>query len=92
MVRICTLINRRVADSIKWAWTDDSISLIEAAEIDGFKSRNLVSCLGDRFVKILGKAAPKKIAISDEVEALRRGKETSSVYLCAHPIQFRVNN
>lgn len=81
MVRICTLINRRIANSINWAWTDDEISLVEAAEIDGFKSKNLISCLGDRFSKLLGNVAPEKIPLKDEVEALRNGKERTIWFL-----------
>ena len=74
MVRICTLVNRRLAEEINFAWTDDSISLVEAAEIDGFKSRNLVGCLVDRLAKLLTGKQPKKMGVSDEPEMLRRAQ------------------
>lgn len=74
-VRICTLINREIARRINFAFSDDSISLVEAAEIDGYKSRNLVSCLFKRFEKMIGADSPSKIGISDEYELLKRNAE-----------------
>lgn len=81
MVRICTFINRNLARELKIAITDDKITLIEAAELDGFKSRNLISCLTDRFSKILGCATPEKIKGKNEVELLRRIKKTRIMIL-----------
>jgi hypothetical protein len=54
MIRICSYTNRKLAETIKLALTDDKITLVETAEIEGFKSRNIVSCLLDRFNRILG--------------------------------------
>jgi hypothetical protein len=48
MVRICALVNRRLALTLNIALTDDQMTLIETAELEGYKSRNLVGCLVDR--------------------------------------------
>jgi hypothetical protein len=72
MVRICALVNRRIGADIDWAFGDDAITLVESAEIDGFKSRNLVSALADRFKKLIPKANPEKMHASNEIELLKR--------------------
>lgn len=72
MIRICALINREIAKTIGFAITDDSITLVESAELNGFKSRNIVGCLLDRFDEILGKNNPKKQTIKNEIEILKR--------------------
>jgi hypothetical protein len=61
MVRICALINRKLASQLRIALTDDNMTLVETAELEGYKSRNLVSCLLDRFDRILGDMQPKKL-------------------------------
>ena len=39
MSRICTIINRHLAADLRIALTDDSIALVEAAELDGYSTR-----------------------------------------------------
>lgn len=75
MTRIATIINRHLARELRIALTDDSISLIEAAELDGYKSRNLVSCLTERFQKTLPKINVEKKGISNELEMLKRSSD-----------------
>lgn len=72
MVRLCALINRELAQTLKLALTDDSITLVENAELEGYKSRNLVGCLLDRFQSILDKGTPTKQTIKDEIAILKR--------------------
>lgn len=72
MVRICILVNRRLAADLGLALTDDKITLVEAAEISGFKSRNLVGALTARFKKLLGRLTPEQSKAGDEVELLKR--------------------
>jgi hypothetical protein len=74
MIRICALINRELALLIGIALTDDSITLVESAELSGYKSKNLVGCLLSRFEKILDKGTPKKDKIIDEISTLKRIK------------------
>lgn len=75
MVRICGIVNRALALRLHVALTDDEISLVECAEIEGYKSRNLVGCLIDRFSKLLGKFQPEKLQSKDEVELLKRAND-----------------
>lgn len=75
MVRICGIVNRELAIRLNIALTDDEITLIECAEIEGYRSRNLVGCLIDRFKKTLGKYSPEKLKIQDEVQLLKRANE-----------------
>ena len=73
MVRICTIINRNIGAHLKFALDDDAISLVESSEIDGFKSRNIMSALCERFIKLLPKRLDhKKLPISNEIELLKR--------------------
>jgi hypothetical protein len=74
MVRICALVNRQLALSIGLALTDDSITLVESAELEGYKSRNLVGCLLDRLQGLLDKRAPAKLLAKDEIQLLKRVK------------------
>lgn len=46
--KICTRINLELGATLKAGFSDDSILLIESAEIAGFRSRNIVSALFDR--------------------------------------------
>lgn len=75
MIRICALVNRHLALQLNVALTDDTITLVETAELEGYKTRNLVGCLLDRMEKILGKAQPRKLHTTDEIQLLKRMKE-----------------
>ncbi len=55
MIRICALVNRQLAARLNIALTDDEITLIETAELEGYRSRNLVGCLLDRLQTLLEK-------------------------------------
>lgn len=72
MVRLCSIINRHLARTFDFASNDDEISLVEMAEIEGFKSKNLVSCLTDRLFALLKRGEIKKIGVKDETETLKR--------------------
>jgi hypothetical protein len=70
--RICAMINRRIGSMIDIAVTDDKITLVESAEIDGFRRRNLVSTLFDRMTKLIPAAEAKKLHAQNEIELLKR--------------------
>ncbi|MBP6120559.1 MAG: hypothetical protein KBF40_08345 [Giesbergeria sp.] len=72
MIRICALINREIAKKINFAITDDHITLIESAEIEGYKEKNIVSCLTSRFEKLIDKLGTKKEEIRNHIEILKR--------------------
>ncbi|MEM7250878.1 MAG: hypothetical protein AAF493_05625 [Pseudomonadota bacterium] len=52
--RICMLINKHIGSQINMALNDDSMLLVETAELAGFKQRNLISALVDRLGGKLG--------------------------------------
>jgi hypothetical protein len=70
--RICTAVARRLGASIGLAVDDDRISLVEAAELAGFKSRNLVGLIVDRLKGRLGKIELAKLDIQDNKALLSR--------------------
>ena len=66
------MINRRIGSMINIAVTDDKITLVESAEIDGFRRRNIVSTLFDRMTKLIPAAEAKKLHAKNEIELLKR--------------------
>lgn len=73
MVRICSLINRHLAVEIGFALNDDEITLVETAEIEGFKRRNIIGCLVDRFQGLIGNGRTiSKLRTKDELSMLKR--------------------
>jgi len=74
MIRVCAIANRRIASELDVALTDDSMTLVETAELEGFKQRNLVSSLTVRLTKLFDKMTPKPNKASNEVELLKRAK------------------
>ena len=72
MVRICAVINRKIGSSLKFALTDDQISLVESSEIDGFKQRNILSALSERLTKLLPAIERNKVSNANEIEILKR--------------------
>jgi hypothetical protein len=91
MIRLCALINREIAKQINFALTDDQITLVESAELDGFKSKNLVGCLISRFDKILGKGSNKKQNVIDHLEILKR-IETPQVWILIDDLDATFQN
>jgi hypothetical protein len=47
--RICSRINFELGAELKIALTDDQITLVESAELAGFRGRNIIGTLLDRF-------------------------------------------
>lgn len=72
MIRICALVNRELAVRLKLGVDDDRLTLIETAELEGYKSRNLVGCLVDRLQGLIPKGLPTKVPIKEEIEMLKR--------------------
>ena len=85
MSRICTLINRELAKKINFALTDNEITLVETAELDGFKQKNIIGALLDRFSLKLNKGsvelAPEKQRIQNEIETLKRQKDFKAIII-----------
>jgi hypothetical protein len=75
LVRICALVNRQLAMGIGLAVTDDEITLVETAELEGYKSRNLIGCLVERLQGIIDKRGLTKLKVNDEIQLLKRVKD-----------------
>ena len=76
MIRLCALVNRELALRLKLALTDDRITLIETAELEGYKARNIVGCLLDRMQSLLENGrGTKKLPAKNEIELLKRVKD-----------------
>lgn len=72
-IRICALINRKIGSEIGIAINDDDITLVESAEIEGFKRRNIVSSLTERLTNLLpANLRAEKLQATNEIELLKR--------------------
>lgn len=89
--RICTRINYEIGSSIHFAYSDDTINVVEKAELAGFKSRNIVRCLADR---IKYKLELKPVTTGEEKALLKRltNIEKSSVWLFIDDIDATFTN
>ncbi|WP_421301609.1 P-loop ATPase, Sll1717 family [Aeromonas veronii] len=92
--RICAIINRHLGASIGIALSDDKITLVESAELSGFKSRNLVGLLVDRLKGKLGSVDLQKISCADDKALLSRvsKSENFKVVLLVDDIDATFNN
>lgn len=72
IIRLCAVVNRELAKKINFAYRDDEISLVESTEVQGFKERNLISCLLERFKNILGKFQLEPTTNINHPEILKR--------------------
>ncbi len=81
MVKLCALANRHLATRLKMALTEDQITLVEASELEGFRSRNLVGCLVDRLGGLLSKGGVKTRPAADEVALFQRVKKARLWFL-----------
>lgn len=83
--RICTQVNRELGAALRVGFSDDSIMLIEAAELAGFRNRNLVSALFDRLkIKGLGAEIDRaRLEVADAQAVLERvlRKEGTRVWI-----------
>jgi hypothetical protein len=81
MVRICAIINRRIGAQLSIALTDDQIAMVESAELDGFKNRNILSALTERLTKLLPSIQKTKEQIPNEIEILKRFSDKTVWFL-----------
>lgn len=80
--RICAVINRNLGAQVGFAFTDDSIALVENAELAGLKSRNLVGALLDRLKGKIGPAELQKLQIVDNKALLGRALVPDRTRIC----------
>lgn len=79
---LCTRIAIEIGRNIKLAVSDDSIMIVEMSELLGFKGRNIVTALCDRYTQVLPKLVAEKKCPENATELLKRysNKENISVW------------
>lgn len=76
---ICQRINIEIGKKINLALDDTSISMVESAELSGFKSKNLFSALIDRLaLKIPMLPEKKEVIQASAIPLLRRYQESKN--------------
>jgi len=80
--RICSIVNRNIGAKIGFAISDDSIALVETAELSGFKSRNIIGALTDRLRGKIGPIELHKLASGDNKALLGRTLTSDRARVC----------
>lgn len=69
---LCSRIAIEIGRSIKLAVSDDATTLVEMAELLGFKGRNIVSALCDRYTQLVPQLVAEKKCSANTAELLKR--------------------
>lgn len=79
---LCTRIAIEIGRNIKIAVSDDTMMLVEMAELLGYKGRNIVNALCDRFTQVIPQLVAQKKCAENAEELLKRysKKENISVW------------
>lgn len=97
---ICKAINFEIAKTIGFAWKDDQMSLVESAELAGFKGRNIFGALVSRLLGKISLGAielePKIPGIANDDQLLKRIQDESNdsrkVWLLVDDIDSKFQN
>ncbi|WP_408888704.1 P-loop ATPase, Sll1717 family [Myxococcus faecalis] len=76
---ICARVNVELGRRIGWAGSDTKIMLVEASELAGFRGRNFIGALADRFKS--KSVELQKLAVSDHAQLLKRFVEPKSDFV-----------
>lgn len=76
---ICSYISLEIGRNIKFANNDDSISIVEYSEVEGFKGRNLIGSLLHRFKIKLGNFEIKEKSKSVSQELIKRYMQSDEI-------------
>lgn len=77
--RICSRIALELGKRIDNAFTDDTMTLVENSEIEGFRERNIVGSLLDRFKRKIGKIELEKQSVKEPVQILERYQKKAAI-------------
>lgn len=92
--RICSRINHEIGKALNFAFSDDSIALVEGSELAGFKSRNLWGALIDR-IKLKGNPIESNKLNSSNPQALLerfRQQDPKTIWLLIDDIDATFRN
>lgn len=76
---LCTRIAIEIGSKIKFALSDDSITLVEMSELLGYKGRNIISALSERYTKVLPQLEREKACAPNAAELLKRYSQSEDV-------------
>lgn len=76
---LCTRIAIEIGRNIKIAVSDDSMMLVEMAELLGYKGRNIVNALCERFTQIVPQLVAEKKCSENSEELLKRYSKKESI-------------
>ena len=79
--RICSRINLELGSTLRFAVSDDATTLVERAEVNGFRGRNLVGALLDRLkVKAAGfELTRERVEMGDSQAMLSRFSDNKDI-------------
>ncbi|MBZ0090636.1 MAG: hypothetical protein K8F27_00215 [Sulfuricellaceae bacterium] len=91
--RIIRLIASEIGTRIGVAMTDDTISLVEHAELAGFKSRSIVSALFDRLKTPLAQVTRDRLGVENPERLIQRyAKGKSTIWLIIDDVDQNFEN
>lgn len=91
--RIVRLIASEIGTRIGVAMTDDTISLVEHAELSGFKSRSIVSALFDRLKSPVLEVTRERLGINNPERLIQRyAKGRSTIWLIVDDVDQNFEN
>ncbi len=91
--RIVRLIASEIGTRIGVAMTDDTMSLVEHAELSGFKSRSIVSALFDRLKTPIAEVTRERLGIENPERLLQRyAKGKSTIWLIVDDVDQNFEN
>ena len=76
---LCTRIAIELGRNIHVATTDDAMMLVEMSELLGYKGRNIVSALCDRFNQAIPQLVAEKKCAENSAELLKRYSQKTSI-------------
>jgi hypothetical protein len=98
---ICRAINFEIANAVGFAWNDDQITLVETAELAGFKGKNIIGALTSRLlgkINIFGaiEIKPNPSTVQSNDQMLKRiqeeGRDAREVWFLLDDIDANFKN
>lgn len=91
---ICSRVAVEIGKTLSLALTDDTITLVENAELEGFKEKNLIGCLVERMKRKIGRIEIDKPEMQNSIALLERYQEKKGrkVWVFVDDIDATFNN
>lgn len=91
---ICSRITAEIGRNLSLALTDDTITMVENSELEGFKEKNIIGCLVERLKRKVGKIEFDKPKMENPLALLERyqQKKDRRVWFFIDDIDATFNN